>query len=133
MSAANPEPVTSPPAPGATAPAPYYPPPTYPPPASQASGGTDAKAVASVVFAILGLIFALPLGLPGMIAGPIAYFLGSGARTRIMESGGTIGGMGLANTGRILGVVTTVVGAVITFLWLIVIFNALNDVGAGGQ
>ena len=50
-----------------------------------------------------------------------------------MESGGTIGGMGLANTGRILGVVTTVVGAVITFLWLIVIFNALNDVGAGGK
>ena len=68
-----------------------------------------------------------------MIAGPIAYFLGSGARTRILESGGTAGGMGVANTGRILGVVTMVVGAVVTFLWLIVIFNALNDVGTGGQ
>ena len=130
MSAAR-EPVPSVPASGGGAPAPYYPPPAYAPPPSQ-SRGTDPKAAASVVFAILGLIFALPLGLPGMIAGPIAYFLGSGARTRILEAGGTTGGMGVANTGRILGVVTTVVGAVITFLWLIVIFNALNDVGTSG-
>lgn len=116
----------SPPAPGAVAPAPYYPPPAYPPPPSQSSV-TDPKAVAAVVFAILGFVFALPLGLPGMIAGPIAYFLGKGSRTRIIESGGTIGGMGLANTGRILGIVTTAVGAVVTLLWLIVVFNALND------
>ncbi len=132
MSAASPEPMASAPAPSATAPAPYYPPPAYPPPPSQ-SAGSDPKAAASVVFAILGLIFALPLGLPGMIAGPIAYFLGKGARTRILESGGTIGGMGLANTGRILGIVTTAIGAVVTLLWLIVIFLALNDfLGTGG-
>jgi len=131
VSAASPEPVSSAPAPGA-APAPYYPPPSYAPPPSQTSS-TDPRAAASVAFAILGLIFALPLGLPGMIAGPIAYFLGKGARTRIIESGGTIGGMGIANTGRILGIVTTAVGAVVTLVWLIVIFNALNDFGTGGQ
>lgn len=132
MSAANPERVTSTPPPGTGATAPYYPPPAYPPPPSQSSS-TDPKAAASVVFAILGLIFALPLGLPGMIAGPIAYFLGRGARTRIIESGGTIGGMGVANTGRVLGIITTAVGAVVTLLWLIVIFNAFNDVGTGGE
>ncbi len=109
--------------------APYHPPPAYPPPPMDA--GTDAKAVASLGFATLGLIFALPLGLPGLIAGPIAYFLGSGARTRIAESGGTLGGAGAANAGRILGVVTTVVGAVVTLLWLIVILNAFNDVSVG--
>lgn len=129
MSAAT-EPVPVAPAAGGAAPAPYYPPPSYPPPPTQ-SRGSDPKAVASVVFAILGLVFALPLGLPGMIAGPIAYFLGSGARTRILEAGGARGGIGVANTGRILGVITMVVGAVVTFLWLIVIFNALNDVGTG--
>ncbi len=107
--------------------APYYPPPAYPPPPN-ASAATDSKAVASLAFAILGLIFALPLGLPGMIAGPIAYFLGKGARTRIAESGGALGGSGTANAGRILGVVATAVGALVTLVWLILILNALNDV-----
>ena len=123
--------VPSPPvaAPGMPAIAPYHPPPAYPPPPTDA--GTDAKAVASLGFAILGLIFALPLGLPGLIAGPIAYFLGRGARTRIAESGGTLGGAGAANAGRILGIVTTVVGAVVTLLWFIVILNAFSDVPVG--
>ena len=109
--------------------APYHPPPAYPPPPTTA--GTDARAVASVGFAILGLIFALPIGLPGLIAGPIAYFLGNGARARIAESGGVLGGAGVANAGRILGVITTVVGALVTLLWFIVILNALNDVSFG--
>jgi hypothetical protein len=123
--------VPSPPAAATDMPAiaPYHPPPAYPPPPTDA--GTDAKAVASVGFAVLGLIFALPLGLPGLIAGPIAYFLGRGARTRIAESGGTLGGVGAANAGRILGVVTTVVGAVVTLVWIIVILNAFNDVSVG--
>lgn len=123
MSAASPEPMASPP----PVIAPYYPPPAYPPPAG-APAATDSRAVASLAFAILGLIFALPLGLPGMIAGPIAYFLGKGARARIAESGGKLGGSGAANAGRILGVVATAVGALVTLLWFIVILNALNDV-----
>lgn len=114
---------------GTPAIAPYHPPPTYPPPPTAA--GTDARAVASLGFAILGLIFALPLGLPGLIAGPIAYFLGKGARARIAESGGALGGAGTANAGRILGVITTAVGAVVTLLWFIVLLNALNDVSFG--
>jgi len=109
--------------------APYHPPPAYAPPPVNA--GTDAKAVASLGFGILGLIFALPLGLPGLIAGPIAYFLGRGARARIAESGGTLGGAGAANAGRILGIVTTVVGAAVTLLWLVVILNAFNDTSVG--
>ena len=122
-------PAPPPAATGIPAIAPYHPPPAYPPPPMDA--GTDARAVASLGFAILGFIFALPLGLPGLIAGPIAYFLGRAARTRIAESGGTLGGAGAANAGRILGVVTTVVGALVTLLWLIVILNAFNDVSVG--
>ena len=124
MSAPSPQPVMSPPVV-----APYHPPPAYPPP--PISAGTDSRAVASLAFAILGLIFGLPLGLPGMIAGPIAYFLGKGARTRIAESGGTLSGASAANAGRILGIVTTAVGALVTLLWFIVILNAFNDVSFG--
>jgi len=107
--------------------APYHAPPSFPPPAGAGPVGTDGKAVASLVFAILGLIFAIPMGLPGMIAGPIAYFLGKGARERIAASNGTLTGASAANAGRILGVITMAVGAIVTLIWLVIIFNALND------
>ncbi|TME08204.1 MAG: hypothetical protein E6I69_05835 [Chloroflexi bacterium] len=108
--------------------APYQPPPNYPPPAGQGAVGTDGKAASSLVFGILGLLFALPLGLPGLIAGPIAYFLGKGAKQRIAESNGTLGGTSFANAARILGIVATAVGAVATLIYLILLFNALLDV-----
>jgi len=108
--------------------APYQPPPNYPPPASQGAVGTDGKAASSLVFGILGLLFALPLGVPGLIAGPIAYFLGKGAKQRIAESNGMLGGTSFANAGRILGIVATAVGAVVTLIYLILLFNALLDV-----
>src|SRR5207244_7782409 len=100
-----------------------------PPPPTAA--GTDARAVASLGFRILGLIFALPLGLPGLIAGPIPYFLGKGSRPRIAEAAGALGGAGTANAGRILGIIPTAVGALVTLLWFVVILNALNDVSFG--
>ena len=124
---ASPPPVSMP----QTAPAsvaPYHPPPTYPPPAGTRTAVTDGRAAASLVWAILGLIFALPLGLPGMIAGPIAYFLGKGARERIAESNGELTGRSAANAGRIIGIIATAVGAVVTLVWLVIIFTALNDV-----
>lgn len=126
MSASEQEAMPSPPA----AAAPYYPPPTYPPPA-QAGTQPEPRALASVVFAILGLVFGIPLGLPGMIAGAIAYFVAKNALSRIAESGGSLAGAGAANAGRTLGIVTFAVGAVVTLLWLIIIFNALNDVTLG--
>lgn len=111
--------------------APYHPPPTYPPPASQAGKVTDGRAAASLVLGLLGLVFAIPLGLPGMIAGPIAYFLGKGAQTRIKESDGKLGGEGAAGAGRLLGIAATAVGCLVALAWLIVIFNALLDVPIG--
>jgi hypothetical protein len=117
---------------GAPAIAPYHPPPNHPPPAAQTGQVTDSHAAASVVFAVLGLVFSLGLGLPGMIAGPIAYFLGKSGRTRIRESNGALGGEGAANLGRILGVVAFTIGSVFTLLWLIVLFNALLDTSIGG-
>ena len=109
--------------------APYFPPPDHPPPVAPGAVTTDGKATSSLLFGILGLIFALPLGVPGLIAGPIAYFLGKGARERIAESNGALGGASAARAGRILGIAATAVGAVITLIWFVVILNALNDVG----
>ena len=113
--------------------APYFPPPDHPPPAVAGPVVSDGRATASLLFGVLGLIFALPLGLPGLITGPIAYFLGNGARQRIAESNGALGGAGAANAGRILGIVATAVGALVTLLWFIVILNALNDTGTASS
>jgi hypothetical protein len=124
---ASPPPAVHPP----PAVAPYHPPPAYPPPATQTGKVTDGRAAASLVLAILGLVFSIPLGLPGMIAGPIAYFLGKSARVRIKESNGKLGGEGAANTGRILGIVATGAGCLVSLAWLVVIFNALLDVPIG--
>jgi len=110
--------------------APYQPPPNYPPPASQGAVATDGKAASSLAFGILGLLFALPLGVPGLIAGPIAYFLGKGSKQRIAESNGALGGTSFANAGRILGIVATAVGAVVTLIYLILLFNAMLDAPA---
>jgi hypothetical protein len=107
--------------------APYHPPPTYPPPVGSRSVGTDGKAAAALVWAILGLIFGIPLGLPGMIAGPTAYFLGKGALERIAESNGSLTGRSAASAGRIIGIIATAVGAIVTLVWLVLILNALND------
>jgi len=123
--------MASPPPASAPAVAPYHPPPSYPPPASQTPQVTDGRAAAAMVFAILGLLFGIPLGLPGMIGGTLAYFLGKSARTRIAESNGTLGGQNAANVGRIVGIIAFAVGSLITLLWLIVIFNALIDLPAG--
>jgi len=111
--------------------APYHAPPTYPPPAPQVRRVTDGRAAASLLLGALGLVFSLGLGLPGMIAGPIAYFLGKGAQTRIRESKGQLGGEGAASAGRILGIAATIVGCLFSLAWLIVIFNALLDVPIG--
>lgn len=99
----------------------------YPPPAGSTAAVTDPRAAGSLVWAILGLVFAIPLGLPGMIAGPVAYFMGKSARRRIAESNGALGGASTANAGRILGVITTIVGCAVTLIWVIVILTALND------
>ncbi len=118
--------------PAAASVAPSPPPPNFPPPAGAGPVVADGRAAASLVFAILGLIFAIPLGIPGMIAGPIAYFLGKGARERIAASNGMLSGGSSANAGRILGVITMAVGAVVTLIWLVIIFNALNDTPTTG-
>jgi len=78
------------------------------------------------VVAIFGLILGLPLGVPGLVCGPIAYFMGKSANRRIDASGGTLGGRSLAMTAWILGIVATAAGAVITLIWLVLFLVAIS-------
>jgi len=119
MSAPAPQ---APEAPMQTSPPPivlYYPPPTYPPPSYSGAGALDNRAAIALALAIIGMILGLPLGVPGLVFGPIAYFMGKSAVTRIEASAGALGGRNLARTAWILGVIATAAGAVISLVWLI--------------
>ncbi len=117
-----PQPVQSPP----PLVAPYYPPPSYPPPAYGGTQALDTRAVVVLVLAILGLVLGLPLGVPGLVCGPIAYFMGKSAVRRIEASAGALGGRNFAVTAWILGIVATAAGAVVTLIWLVLLLFAIS-------
>jgi len=106
--------------------APYHPPPTYPPP-QMAAGSTPGQAITSFGLAVLGLLLGLPVGVPGLVLGPVAYFLGKAAVSRIDASSGALGGRSLAMTGWIIGVAATAIGALVTLFWLILFLIAISS------
>ena len=81
--------------------------------------------------AIMGLLLGLPLGIPGLVLGPVAYFLGKSAVDRIDTSKGSIGGRGAAVAGWVIGVVATAIGAAVTLAWLVVVLVAVSGPASG--
>ncbi len=105
---------------------PYHPPPSYPPPVYGKAPTIDSGAVVALVLAIVGLVLGLPLGIPGLICGPIAYFMGKSANTRIDASAGALGGRSLAMSAWVLGIVATAAGAIITLIWLVLLLVTIS-------
>jgi hypothetical protein len=56
------------------------------------------------------------------LAGPVAIVLGRQARRRADESGGLVGGRGMATAGYILGIIGTVV-LVLGIAWMIYVLS----------
>ena len=110
----------------------WYPPPSYPPPRITASGSTDGRAVASLITAIAGIVLGLPVGIPGMVLGTVAYFLGRSSVSRIDSSQGRLGGRGVAVAGWVFGVVSMAIGSVVTLVWVVVVLVATAEPSAGG-
>jgi len=87
---------------------------------------TDGRAITSVVASLLGILLALPFGLPGLALGPLGYFLGRSAATRIEAAAGASGGRSLAVAGSVLGIAATAIGAVVSLVWLVLILVAIS-------
>jgi len=104
--------------------APYHPPPMHPPPGYRVP--LDGKAITAMALAIIGIVFGLPFGLPGMVLGPIAYFMGRSAQSRIDASAATVGGRGQAQSGWILGAVATGIGCVVSLIYLVLLLVAIS-------
>ena len=67
-------------------------------------------------------------GIPGVIAGSVAVFLGLTARSRIKRSGGALGGGGIALAGWIVGLFGIVIG-LLWFLFLFSLYMAMVSTG----
>jgi hypothetical protein len=116
----------------------------YPAPAPPA-GRTETRSLVSLILGITSLLLAmvgflmglafvltglgallnfLLLGLPAMIAGPVAFFLGRSAVGRIAASPQTLGGRSTAVAGWVIGAVGTAGGAAIFLIWWVLVLLA---------
>lgn len=100
-----------------------------PPPPGQYTGGAvvaappnDSQATLSLILGILGLLCC-------QILAPVAFFIGQSSLTRIRASNGALGGAGLAQWGRILGIIGTIILALGI---LVVIGSILSSIGRQG-
>jgi hypothetical protein len=110
----------------------WYPPPTYPPPRVKASGSTEGRVTASLIAAIAGIVLGLPMGIPGMVLGTLAYFLGKSAVSRIDSSQGALGGRSAAVAGWVLGVAAMAIGSAVTLVWIVVVLVATSQPATSG-
>src|SRR2546425_9901827 len=97
--------------------------------ASPSARPIEGIAIASLVLGILSPIGASFYGLPGVLLGSAAVFLGLRARGRIKKSGGVLGGGGIALVGWILGICGIVVGV----LWGLFLFALFMAMGSGAD
>ncbi len=104
----------------------YHPPPTYPPPGMGRAAPTDGRAITSLAASILGILLGIPFGLPGLVLGPLGYFLGRSALERIDGAPGAVRGRSLAVAGWVFGVVATAVGAVVSVAWLVLLLVVIS-------
>jgi Domain of unknown function (DUF4190) len=111
-----------------------------PPPPPAPSGGyppggagygavprNEGLAVAAMVCGICAVVLWLCYAVPGLVLGPIAFFMGLSARRRIAASGGALTGSGFALTGIITGAIGFVLA--IVYILFFVGFIALSASG----
>ena len=58
-------------------------------------------------------------GIPALVLGPIAYFLGKSSQGSIASSDGKLGGRSTASAASGIGIAATVIGAVAALAWLV--------------
>jgi hypothetical protein len=88
-------------------------------------------AIAALVVGLVSLMAALFDGVPGVVFGAVAIFLGLRARSRIKRSGGMLQGGGMALAGWILGACGLVLGLAFAVL-LLGLFMSMRSAGKGG-
>lgn len=105
-------------------------PPTEAPPTPAAAGPhTDGQAIAAMVCGIAGIPLACGCWFISWIVAIVAIVLGFTSQRRIQQSGGTLGGLGMAKAGWIMGIVGLLLA--ITFVILLIVFETQPPVDFG--
>jgi hypothetical protein len=65
------------------------------------------------------------IGAPALVLGPVAYFMGKTAFTRINESQGKLAGAPSARAAWLIAIAATALGAISTLLWLVILLLAI--------
>jgi hypothetical protein len=78
------------------------------------------------------MFLGLPFGIPGMVLGTVAYFLGRSAVSRIDSSQGARGGRSLAVSGWVLGAVAMAIGSAVTLIWIVVLLVVFSQPTTSG-
>jgi hypothetical protein len=89
---------------------------------------TDGMAIAALVIGIVAGVGIFCYGVPAIILGPIAIYLGRRAQRQIKASGGALTGNGLAMAGWIIGLVAAILGVI--YLLFIILGVTLLATGA---
>ena len=104
---------------------PGYPPygaPGYLPPGYGVVQQNEGLAVAAMVIGIVSFVLACGYGI-GLLGSPVALVLGRISMKRIDQSGGQLGGRGMAQAGFIMGIIGTIL-LVLAFIALVVVIVA---------
>ena len=104
---------------------PTYGAPGYPPPGYGVSRQNEGLAVASMVIGIVSFVLACGYGI-GLLGSPVALVMGRVSMKRIDQSGGQLGGRGMAQAGFVMGGIGTVLLVLVIIAVVVVIIVAAN-------
>jgi hypothetical protein len=86
----------------------------------------DGRSLVALLAGIFGLLLGLALGIPGLILGPLAYFMGKSSVARIDASEGKLAGRSSAAAGWVIGLIATALGAIVTLTWFVIWLVAVS-------
>jgi hypothetical protein len=72
---------------------------------------TSGSAVTALVMGILAIISCTFYGVPGVIFGPLAMYFAARAKKQVLAGQASTSSLGLANAGRVLGIIGLIIGA----------------------
>ena len=94
-------------------------------PGYNASPPNEGLAVASMVIGIVSFVLACGYGI-GLLGSPVALVMGRVSMKRIDQSGGQLGGRGMAQAGFIMGIIGTVLLVLALIALTVIIIVGVN-------
>ena len=96
---------------------------------------SNGNAVASLVLGIVSIVGCMGYGIVSIICGPLAIYFGGKAKKAIQAGYADPNSQGMANAGRVCGIIGTCLGAVgmlVLLFYVVLMIVAVAGAGAAG-